>query len=110
MSKPAHRGNRPGTPTELALIGRIGGLTTASRYDGREITAKARATFRASFEREVDPDGTLPEPERLRRAEAARRAHYARLGLASARARRKARSTRRPDSPLTPTDGRGAGS
>jgi hypothetical protein len=41
---------------------------------------------------EVDPDRVLPEAERRRRAESARKVYYQRLALASAkaRARRKA--------------------
>jgi hypothetical protein len=43
----------------------IGGHTRAGKYDGHEITAKARAGFRQRFLKQVDatsPD--LPEPER----------------------------------------------
>jgi hypothetical protein len=80
---------------DMARRGRIGGYITAARYDGREQTAKARATFRQSFLDQVDPDRTLPEPERERRAEALRRAHYARLALASVRSRQR---TQRPPS------------
>jgi len=54
-------------------------------------TAPARAALMARFEREVDPDGTLPPDERARRAAHARKAHFARLSLASARSRRKSR-------------------
>ena len=43
----------------------------------------------ARFEREVDPEGALPEVERKRRADHARKAHMARLALRSAQARRK---------------------
>jgi len=43
----------------------------------------------ARFEREVDPDGVLPEVERLRRAEHARKAYMQKLALASAARRRK---------------------
>ena len=57
-------------------------------YDAHETTAKARASFLAKFEREVDPDGVLPLDERRRRAEHLRRAHFARLARASARVRR----------------------
>jgi hypothetical protein len=60
------------------------------KNDPRETTAKARATFRARFEAEVDPDGVLPADERLRRAEAARREYYVRLALKSSTARKKA--------------------
>ncbi len=38
----------------------------------------------------VDPDSRLSEPERLRRAECARRAHFSKLALLSAQSRRKA--------------------
>jgi hypothetical protein len=76
-------------PTEMALRGRIGAFIQHSRHDSRESTAKARKAFLASFERQVDPDGVLPEVERRRRAEHARKAYFARLALASARARTK---------------------
>lgn len=52
-------------------------------------TAKARAALAGKFEREVDPDGVLPPEERARRAEHARKAHYTRLALRSAQARRR---------------------
>jgi hypothetical protein len=83
----------------MALRGRIGGLTTHSRHDSREITRAARERFLTSFIDQVDPERTLPEAERLRRAEAARRAHMARLAHASAKARR----ARRPAG-VSPTD------
>lgn len=79
------------SPDEAALRGRIGALVLHSKYDARETTAKARARFLDRFEREVDPDGTLPENERRRRAQYARKAHFARLALASARVRSKGR-------------------
>ncbi|WP_370332603.1 hypothetical protein [Mycolicibacterium hippocampi] len=41
------------------------------------------------FERQVDPDGTLPSAERARRAEHARKAHFQRMALKSAQARRR---------------------
>lgn len=71
-----------------SLAGRIGGHTTASRHNGRELTAKARAKFLGRFEAQVDPDGVLPPAERQRRAEALRKAHFTRLALKSAEARR----------------------
>jgi hypothetical protein len=73
---------------DLRLQGRIGAYRLHATHDPRETTRAARAAFRSSFEREVDPEGRLPEHERARRAEAARRAHYARLARLSARARR----------------------
>lgn len=69
--------------------GRIGGLMKAARHSPNELTAAARAGFLARFAREADPEGLLPEEERLRRADAHMRAHMARLALRSAEARRK---------------------
>jgi hypothetical protein len=79
------------SPREAALRGRIGAYVLHSRQDPRETTAHARAAFLERFERAVDPDGVLPALERQRRALAARRAHFARLALLSARARRTGR-------------------
>lgn len=76
------------TPELAALRGRIGAYRLHSLYDPKETTAKARATFLARFEDEVDPDRVLPEAERKRRAEAARKAHMARLAYLSAKARK----------------------
>jgi hypothetical protein len=75
-------------PERAALLGRVGGHTTQSRHDSREITEPARAAFLERFEREVDPDLVLPETERQRRAEHARKAHFARLALRSVEIRR----------------------
>lgn len=69
------------------MRGRIGAYALHAHHDPRQTTAKARATFLARFLDEVDPDGTLPEAERLRRAASARKAYFARLALKSARAR-----------------------
>jgi len=75
----------------MALRGRIGAYALHARHDPRQTTAPARAAFLKRFEHDVDPDGVLPEAERLRRAECARKAHFARLALKSARARAKGR-------------------
>jgi hypothetical protein len=83
----------PGKVSDKAVIGRLGGLSTSSRYDSKLITANARAAFLDRFETEVDPDGTLPREERERRAAAARRAHFVRLARRSAAVRRE----KRPD-------------
>ncbi len=72
-----------------SLAGRIGGLRLAATHDPRQYTARARATFLARFEEEVDPDRLLPEEERKRRASAARKAYFAQLALKSASARRR---------------------
>ena len=73
---------------DATLRARLGAHTLHSRYDSRELTAPARAAFLAGFEQQVDPAGALPEAERQRRAEHARKAHFTRMALASARARR----------------------
>jgi hypothetical protein len=80
-------------PAELALRGRIGAHLLHARYDSRALTAHARATFLASFERAVDPEGRLPADERRRRAAHLRAAHFTRLARLSALAR-KARAAR----------------
>jgi hypothetical protein len=51
--------------------------------------AAARKAAEARFDRQVDPDGTLPPDERARRAAHARRAHMRALALRSARLRRQ---------------------
>jgi hypothetical protein len=79
-------------PGERALRARLGAYVMHARNDARDTTAKARAAFLARFERLADPDGRLPAAERQRRAQQLRRAYFARLALASAKARR----TRRP--------------
>ncbi|MEX0781257.1 MAG: hypothetical protein WD557_01310 [Dehalococcoidia bacterium] len=75
--------------THARLAGKIGGYTTHSRYDSREIAARATAGFLKSFPAKVDPEGVLPLEERLRRAEMAKKAHFARLSLAGVRARQR---------------------
>lgn len=62
-----------------------------ARTDPRETTRAAQDTFLARFERDVDPDGVLPENERQRRAEAARKAYFTALALRSSKARRRTR-------------------
>jgi hypothetical protein len=77
------------SPTERSLRARIGAYELHAQYDPVETTAKARQTFLARFLDQVDPDQSLPEAERQRRAVAARKAHFARLALKSARSRSK---------------------
>ena len=73
----------------------IGAYSLHAKYDSREITKNARAAFLSKFETDVDPEGKLPKEERLRRATMARRAHFKRLALLSAKARAiRARSHR----------------
>ncbi len=63
-------------------------ISWAQTADPTARTEPARRQFEARFEREVDPDGVLPPEERARRAAHARKAYFAQLALASAKARR----------------------
>jgi hypothetical protein len=54
-------------------------------------TGPARRGFLSKFERDVDPEGRLPAPERARLARIAMREHMARLGRSSGRSRREQR-------------------
>jgi hypothetical protein len=69
----------------------MGGYALAAKYDSKETTKAARAAFMAKFEQEVDPEGVLPEAERQRRAEAAKKLHFQRLAWKSAKKRSTAR-------------------
>jgi hypothetical protein len=69
---------------------RIAAFTRASSADTRAGSAKARATFLDSFRARIDAQFPgLPEGEATRRAEALRRAYFAKLAFASAKARSK---------------------
>jgi hypothetical protein len=91
-------------PGERALRARIAAHAMHGRHDARQTTAKARAAFLASFERQADPEGRLPAAERQRRAQQLRRAYFARLALASAKARRARRpAAKGGESPAGPS-------
>jgi hypothetical protein len=80
----------PLTPAERRLRGQLAAEESWSRTADRSArTAPARAAFLDRFERQVDPDGSLPPTERALMAEHARRAHFLRLSLQSAKARRE---------------------
>jgi len=55
------------------LRARLGAFAQQAQHDTKETTRAAREAFNARFLDEVDPERVLPEEERLRRAEAARR-------------------------------------
>jgi len=67
-----------------------------SQRDSRELTSAARAGFERRFLEEVDPEGLLPESERLRRAAQARAAYFVELALKSAKARHLRAAARTP--------------
>jgi hypothetical protein len=81
------------TPAQRSLRARIAAHTSwANTSDRSARTAAARKAAYDRFEQQVDPDGALPAEERAQRATNARKAHFARLALLSARARRSPRS------------------
>jgi hypothetical protein len=78
-------------PTDRSLVAKIAANSRWSREDPTEQGRRMRAGLDAKFLSEVDPNNELPEAERLRRLECARRAYFQRLALASAKARRAKR-------------------
>jgi hypothetical protein len=63
-------------------------VSWARTHDRAACTRPARETFLKRFEKEVDPDGTLPPEERRQRAEHAKRAYMFQLAKRSATARK----------------------
>jgi hypothetical protein len=76
------------TPAERTLRARLAAHILHSKVDSTAHTAAARRAFADRFENQVDPDRVLPVEERMRRAEQAKKAYFARLALKSVRARR----------------------
>lgn len=79
------------TPEQRSQRARIAAHARWAREDPIPTAIRGQAGLNARFEREVDPDGVLPPAERARRAEHAKKAHFARLALLSAKARSKGR-------------------
>ncbi len=81
------------TSTERTLRARIGAHALHSRYDSHELTAPGRAAAATALDlrllTEIDPQNVLAEAERQRRLAHARKAHFSKLALKSARARQK---------------------
>lgn len=76
--------------SDRTQIAKLAAHTSWAKTEDRSArTQAARDGLLAKFEREVDPGGVLDPAERAARAESARRAHYQRLALKSAQARRK---------------------
>ena len=76
------------TPEQRSQRARMGAYAQHAQHDVRETTRPGLEAFLARFEREVDPDGVLPEAERGRRVAAARKAYMLKLAwrcLAEAR-------------------------
>lgn len=78
------------TPEQRSLRARIAAHTMHGKNDSRQTSAAGRQAFLDRFEREADPEGTLPPEERGRRAEQLRKAYFTQLAYKSAQARRKA--------------------
>ncbi len=74
---------------ERTLRAKVAAHSLHASTDPRETTAHARVAFLAKFEDQVDPDRTLPEVERKRRAEQAMKAHMSRLALERSRKSRE---------------------
>jgi hypothetical protein len=76
---------------DRSLVGRQGAHALHAKYDSRELTKAARDKFLGRFVDEVDPKRELPERERLRRADHAKKAYFTAMARKSAaiRARRK---------------------
>jgi hypothetical protein len=78
------------SPAERSLIAGIAShVSWANTGDRTARTAPARAAMQLRFERQVDPDGTLPPDERAKRAEHARKAYFMQLARKSADVRRR---------------------
>ena len=76
------------TPAQRKLRAQIAVQTSwANTADRRARTAPGNEASMKRFEREVDPDGVLPERERLLRAGAAKKAYFARLSFLASKAR-----------------------
>jgi hypothetical protein len=80
----------PLTPEQRSLRARIAAYGLHEKVDGLTHTAPARAASPGQssyWDKKVDPDGTLPDAERRRRAEIAKKRYFSTLALKSARAR-----------------------
>ncbi|MBA3362464.1 MAG: hypothetical protein H0T94_13580 [Acidimicrobiia bacterium] len=77
------------SPTERSLQARLAAHSLHASVDSRDHTEPARRAFMARFDDEVDPGRELPEAERRRRADQAKKAYFTRLALRSAQARRR---------------------
>lgn len=85
---------RPLTPAQRILRAKAAAdASWAATSDRAARTEPARRAALARFERQVDPDGELPEDERRQRAESARRSYFRFLALRSARVRGCARGS-----------------
>lgn len=74
------------TPAERRARAQAAALERWARTEIRAAaTEAARDGLLAKFEREVDPEGKLSSAERMKGAEKARKAHYARMRMIRAK-------------------------
>lgn len=76
------------TPAQRTLRARVAAYARAAKY-GPEVTRPAFNGRMAKLMAEVDPEGTLPDWERQRRATALMRSQMSALSLKASRARSK---------------------
>jgi hypothetical protein len=80
--------NKPLTPAQRTLRAKAAAdASWANTSDRSARTEAARRAALARFERQVDPNGELPEDERQQRAASARRSYFRLLALRSATVR-----------------------
>lgn len=90
--------NNPLTPAQRSARARIAAHTRwAKEPDRLAATAPGRSAAFQKLLDEVDPERTLPEDERLKRARNAQKAHLERVRLAASRARVAASRVRHYD-------------
>lgn len=77
----------PLTREERSQNARRAALIRWSRESPAQNAARGQAGLLKKFEKEVDPDGVLPEKERQRRAECRRRVHMIELSQMAVEAR-----------------------
>lgn len=100
MSRPIVTDAEDGYPTRVSAtaadrssIAKVAAHTRWSKTTDRTAaTQPARDGLTKRFEDQVDPERRLSPDERAQRVESARRAHFQRLALKSAQARRAKRS------------------
>jgi hypothetical protein len=81
---------RDRSAADRVLMARIAAAERWGRTTDRcAATAPARSGLRAKFEREANPDGSLPPDEVARRADHLMRAHMLRMARAAAAKRRR---------------------
>jgi hypothetical protein len=81
------------SPEQRSLRASIAAHSRWAKEDPKVALVPVRDAFLDSFREEADPDHTLPEEERERRARALLQAHMARLALKSSRARAKRKAS-----------------